>query len=219
VKTEKQEIKIKKCSNPYKVLKHFHCVRKMFKSAGNPIKRIFIILKKIFINIAQFFYRKRKAILFIIAVVLVNIILTFLIVSLFNSYAPNGDDRSIPTVGAITLQGLEIYGGDIKVEGENVYVDWGDLTLGASKNASFYVKSTSNVDVELGLNVTDWDPIGIEEYLTISWDYNGTLLSPTQEIPVVVNLHVASDGDFIDFLVTNEVTAFGFNMTIYATGV
>ena len=153
---------------------------------------------------------------------MVTLIFSFLIASWFSNsdYAPNGeDDRSIPTVGTITLQGLEIYGGDIKVKGENVYVDWGDLTLGASKIASFYVKSTSNVDVELGLNVTDWDPIGIEEYLTISWDYNGTLLSPTQELLVVVNLHVASDGDFIDFLVTNEVTSFGFNMTIYASGV
>ena len=98
-------------------------------------------------------------------------------------------------------------------------MNWGELTLGASENASFYVKSNSNVDVKLGLNVTNWTPPGIDKYLTISWDYNGTVLAPTQTILVTVNLEVASDGDFIDFLVENSVTSFGFDMTVYASGV
>jgi hypothetical protein len=154
---------------------------------------------------------------------LVTLIFSFLIATTWFSNSDDGlngeYDRTVPTTGTITVQGLELYGGDIKYDSASgaVYVDWGELTLGASKNVAFYVKSTSNVDVELGLNVTDWAPAGIEEYLTISWDYNGTLLSPTQEILVAVNLEVASNGDFIDFLVTNEVTAFGFDMTIYAS--
>jgi hypothetical protein len=54
--------------------------------------------------------------------------------------------------------------------------------------------------------------------LLIQWNYNGTLLSPTHATFVTLNLEVAADGDFIDFLVTNEVTSFGFDITIYATG-
>jgi hypothetical protein len=53
----------------------------------------------------------------------------------------------------------------------------------------------------------------------IHWDCNGTVLAPAQSILVTVNLEVAADGDFIDFLVKNNVTAFGFNMTVYASGV
>jgi hypothetical protein len=68
--------------------------------------------------------------------------------------------------------------------------------------------------------VTNWMPTGIEDYVTISWDYNGTVLSPTTPaILASVNLEVASDGHFIDFLVENEVTTFGFDITIYASGV
>lgn len=179
-------------------------------------------LKKAVIEVTHFLYRSRKTVLLIIAVVLLTLIFSSLMASWFSSseFAPNiNENRTVPTTGTIKVQGLEIYGGDITVESGKVYVNWGELTLGASKNASFYVKSSSNVDVELGLNVTNWTPPGIDKYLTISWDYNGTLLSPNQALMVTVNLEVAADGDFIDFLVENSVTAFGFDITIYASGV
>ena len=156
---------------------------------------------------------------------MLTLVFSYLIAPWFSNgaEAPNGpDDRTIPTTGTITVQGLEIYGGDIKSEASGkVYVDWGELTLGTSKNAAFYVKSTSNIDVTLGLNVTKWTPPGIDNYLRLSWDYNGTVLKsgPDQEpLLVTVNLAVASSGDFIDFLVKNSVSSFGFDMTIYASG-
>ena len=158
------------------------------------------------------------------AVFLITLILSFSIATWLssNEYAPNEEyDRTVPTTGTIKVQGLEIYGGDIKYDPkfDTVYVDWGELTLGVYKNSSFYVKSNSTVDVELALNVTNWEPPGIDEYLTIYWDYNGTLLSPTQEVFVTVTLEVASSSEFIDFLIENEVIDFGFDITVYASGV
>jgi hypothetical protein len=162
----------------------------------------------------------------IIVVVLVTLLFNFLIASLANNDANDENeevnDRIIPTTGTIYVRGLELYGGDIKSESGKVYIDWGELTLGTSKNASFYVRSNSNVDVKLKLNVTDWTPAGIEDYIHISWDYNGTLLhSGPDQVPlwVTFNLDVSSSGDFIDFIVENEVTSFGFDMTVYASGV
>jgi hypothetical protein len=169
---------------------------------------------------ARFLYNSRKLVLLAVAVVLVILVLNFLILSLWTNNSDNSvEDRTVSTRGTITVQDLEIYGEDVKVEGENVFIDWGELTLGSSKNASFYVKSSSNVDVELGLNVTNWTPPGIEDYMAISWDQNGTLLAPTEELLVTVNLDVSSDGEFVDFLVENLVTAFGFDITIYGSGV
>jgi hypothetical protein len=182
-------------------------------------------VKKIFARILRFFYQYRKLILLIAVVVSITLIFSFLLFAWFSNsdYAPNTEyDRTVSTSGTITVRGLEIYGGDVKVESEKVYIDWGELSLGASKNASFYVRSNSNVDVELGLSVTNWMPAGIEDYIDISWDYNGTLLSPgPDQVPLIVtvNLNVSSSGDFIDFIVENEVTSFGFDMTVYASGV
>ena len=149
------------------------------------------------------------------------LILNFLIAFWVNNGANNDvNDRTISTTGTITVRGLEIYGGDIKTGSSGkAYIDWGELTLGASKNVSFYVQSTSNFDVELGLNVTNWTPAGIEDYITISWDYEGTVLSPDQEpLLATINLDVSSSEEFIDYLLENNVTSFGFDMIMYASG-
>jgi len=187
-------------------------------------------MKKGVSRIARFLYSSRKTILLILVVVLVTLVFSFLMAPLVNNDASNNagngandeiNDRTIPTTGTIYVKDLEIYGGDTKSESGKVYIDWGELTLGASKNATFYVRSTSNVDVELGLNVTNWTPGGIEDYLDIFWDYDGTLLSSgPNQVPllVTVNLAVSSSGEFVDFIVENEVTSFGFDMTVYASG-
>jgi hypothetical protein len=181
------------------------------------------LLKKAAITVTLFLYRSRRTVLLVAAVFLVTLIFSFSVATWLssNSYAPNTDyDRTVPTVGTIVFQDLEIFGGDVTVESDAVLIDWGELTIGASKNTTFFVKSTSNIDVALELNVTNWMPAGIEEYITISWNYNGTVLNPNHRpLLVTVNLEVASSGDFIDFLITNEVTAFGFDITIYASGV
>jgi len=191
-------------------------ILKKAKRAGYVLKTTVIpVTLSLFRKIARFLFRSRKTVLLVVAVALVTLIFSFLLFSSLN--VPS--DQTIPTTGTIYVRGLEIYGGDITTEGENVYVDWGELTLGTSKNASFYVKSTSNVDVGLTLNVTDWEPAGLEDYIDIYWNYNGTLLSPLQELFVTVNLDVSSSDDFLFFLVENAVTTFGFNITIYASEV
>jgi hypothetical protein len=188
-------------------------------------------LKNLVTRILRFFYQYRKLILLIAVVVFLTLIFSFLLFAWFSGsdympnsggdYAPDSEyDRNVSTTGTIKVQGLEIYGGDVTVEDENVYIDWGELSLGSSKSASFYVLSNSNVNVTLGLNVTNWMPTGIEDYIDIFWDYDGTVLSPDHKpLSVTVNLNVASSREFIDFLVENNVTAFGFDITIYASEV
>jgi hypothetical protein len=191
-------------------------------------------LKNMFARILRLFFQYRKLVLLFAVVVLITLFFSFLLLAWFNNisvpnsssnYAPGGDgnneyDRDVSTSGTIKVEGLEIYGGDVTVEGKNVYIDWGELTLGASKKATFYVLSNSNVNVTLGLNVTNWKPAGIEDYITISWNYNGVVLNPEHEpLSVTVSLNVASSREFIDFLVENNVTAFGFDITVYASEV
>jgi hypothetical protein len=198
--------------NALKKLRYF---REKSKNAGD-------FLKKIVIGIARFLYRSRKIVVLVIAVVLVTLVFSYLIAPWSsNSFAPNDEyNRTISTTGKLEVKGLEIYGGDVTSDSGKVYIDWGELTLGASKNASFYVLSNSNVNVTLGLNVTNWMPAGIEDYITIPWNYNGTVLTPQHEpLLVTVTLEVPASREFIEFLVENSVTTFGFDMTIYASGV
>ena len=228
----KKELKMKETNvgfNLKNTLKNL--LRYLFKKA----KIVGGFLKKSVISGTRVLYRSRKTVLFVVVVFLATLLFSFLMATWFygNDYAPNSNepnnnepddnyDRNIPTTGNITVQGLEIYGGDIKyVPGNNsVYVDWGELSLGVYKNVSFNVRSSSNVNVTLALNVTNWTPLGIENYIDVYWDYNGTVLSSAkEELLVTVTLEVPSSADFIDFLVSNQVTSFGFDMIVYATGV
>jgi hypothetical protein len=130
----------------------------------------------------------------------------------------NHNGNNIPAKGTIYVKGLEIYGEDIKSEAGKLYVDWGELYLGASASTSFNVQSKSNVDVKLELNVTGWTPAKLGSYIKISWDYNGTQLSPQQELPVTIYLNIPSSEEFIRYLVENQITAFGFDININASG-
>jgi hypothetical protein len=190
------------------------------------IENLVGFMKTVFSRVLRFLLDSKKVFLLIIVVVLLTLLFNFLIASWVNNNANVGNeetnDRTISTTGSIYVRGLELYGGDIKSESGREYIDWGELTLGSSKNVSFYVLSTSNVDVILGLNVTNWTPLGIEDYISLSWDYNGTVLSSgSDQVPlwVTVNLNIPSSEGFIDFIVENGVTSFGFNMTVYASGV
>jgi hypothetical protein len=195
-------------------------------------------LKNTFARILRFFLQYRKLALLLAVVVLITFIFSFLLLAWFgnnsvpgsnSNYSPDGNggnvpnseyDRNVSTSGTIKVEGLEIYGGDVTVESGKVYIDWGELTLGSSKKATFYVLSNSNVNVTLGLNVTNWTPAGIEDYITISWNYNGVVLSPEHEpLSVTVSLNVSSSREFIDFLVENNVTSFGFDIIVYASEV
>jgi hypothetical protein len=171
--------------------------------------------------ITNFLCHYRKTVLLVIGVVLLTLVLSYLIAPWFSKVdgVPNGDDdRTISTTGTLHVKDLEIYGGNVTAESGKVHIDWGELDLGVSKNVSFYVLSNSNVNVTLGLNVTNWLPAGIDKYITISWDYNGTVLSPKREpILVTVNLKIPASKEFIDFLMNNSITTFGFDITIYAS--
>jgi len=188
-------------------------------------------VKKTIAGISRFLYRSRRILLSITIVILIAIVLNSLPVSWlsgdgnkvadsqFNRDTQTNDSNStVSTTGALNVKGLEVYGGDLKSHLGKAYLDWGELGPGASSALSFYVKSTSSVDVELGLNVTGWTPSGIEPFMSFSWNHNGERLSPQQELLVTVNLSVASSGEFIDYIVENQVQTFSFEMTVYASG-
>jgi hypothetical protein len=127
------------------------------------------------------------------------------------TYVPYVQNYS--SFGHIYVTGVDIYGGDLQGNA----IPWNTLYIGDSKNASFYVQSTSNVPVILALRVTDWTPSGIGSYLSLSWDYNQAPLNQYQTIFVTLTLTSPASADFANFLVANNVTSFTFDLHIYST--
>jgi hypothetical protein len=176
---------------------------------------------------ARYLYRSRKTILLIIVVASITIVVNALVAFMLSK--PAGwpivwvnqsslnvtSNTSVQNVGGIYVTGVEAYGGDITYRNGIATLDWGTFYLGNSKNASFYLRSISTSQIRLALNVTNWNPEGLKHYMTLTWDYTGTQIDPNEEIPVRLTLSLSSSTDLINYLITNKVTTFSFNINVY----
>lgn len=78
------------------------------------------------------------------------------------------------------------------------YLDWGMIEPNETKDHSCYVKSESNVPVNLTLTTENWTPLNGSDFLTLSWDYNETLLYPDEVRSIALSLYVHPDVGGID---------------------
>lgn len=156
----------------------------------------------------------KKTLLFMMAVVAAALLLSALI----SIWLDEVYNLHVPSVGTIYTIGVEAYGGDLELdEHGNQLINWSRIYPGISTNRSFYLRSKGNVDARLHLNTTNWDPIEISAYMNLTWDYNNTPISPGETIYVTLTLRTASDITFINYLITNNVEEFSFDITITAT--
>jgi hypothetical protein len=166
---------------------------------------------QIFEPLTRLIYRHSKTVL----IVLLSVVLTILLTTTFSIWL---DRRA--RLGIIRAVEIKAYGGDIIDSTENSntqFLNWGTLSPGAEANCSFYIRSNSNQDVILNLNATNWNPTSISNFLNLTWNYKGTPLSPRQTIFVTLTLSVSSSPALIDYLITNDVKNFSFDINITPT--
>lgn len=134
-------------------------------------------------------------------------------------------DVYLPSLGTIKTLDVEVYWDqngenrretvswdEIKIE----KLDWDEITINPV-DTTVYVKSVSNSRVTLNIFLTDWNPVEISDYLTISWDYNGAPIDPGEIIPVTMTLSASSSDDLINYLVENEIKQFEVFIHFVAT--
>jgi len=177
--------------------------------ARNAFKNIWTQLHSSFV-----FLKSSYKILILVAIVVIISVASTTLVSILLSKSDS--DVYLPSLGTIKTIDVEIYWDpngenkretlswdEIKIE----KLDWDEIKTG-TVNTTVYVKSVSNFRVTLNLNITDWNPVEISDYLTISWDYNGTLINPGKIIPVTMTLSASASDAFIYYLVENEIKRF-----------
>jgi hypothetical protein len=150
----------------------------------------------------------------LVAIVAIISIATTTLVSILLSESES--DFYLPSLGTIKTIEVEVYW-DPNGENKRENLSWNEIETGKSVNTTLYIKSVSNSIVTLNLNITDWNPEAISDYITISWDYNETQLNPGDIIPVTMTLSASSSDDFINYLVSNEITRFDFVIHIVAS--
>jgi hypothetical protein len=126
--------------------------------------------------------------------------------------------QNIPSTGSITIVGGGGGGGSPNI---GIYSDsactinmtsltWGSVAAGGSTTQTAYVKNTGTATMTLSLNVTSWSPAGASNYITISWNQQGTQLAAGQSATAILTLTVSGS--------ITGISTFSNTITISGTG-
>lgn len=84
-------------------------------------------------------------------------------------------------------------------------IDWGAFQPEENKTTMVWLNSTSNVPVKLNMTTTGWTPTNATDYVTLTWDREGTTINPSQTLNATLTLTVDN--------ITSNVTSFDFTFT------
>jgi hypothetical protein len=99
---------------------------------------------------------------------------------------------TIRSKGAVKTLGVGVYW-DEACNNTVSSLDWGIVELDVQKNVTFYVKNEGNAPGSIYLSAVNWDPPSASNYMTLSWDYLGSLLEPNETIRVTLTLSISKD--------------------------
>jgi hypothetical protein len=88
-------------------------------------------------------------------------------------------------------------------------ISWGTLNPNSTTNKTIYVKNTGTTPITLSMTTENWTPTDADDYLTLTWNQQNTVLDPDESTPANLTLTVAAD--------TGDLTSFSFNIIITGT--
>ena len=138
------------------------------------------------------------------ALAITGIVITAVVVGVIIYYR-----LRITGTGRITVIGLEAYA-DAECTKQVSAINWGEISPSGYSQATLYLKSTSNKPVNLTLTTENWSPSVAEQYLTLTWNYAGDVLQPSEVRAVIFTLSVSAD--------VTGVTDFSHDMILTAAG-
>ncbi len=167
-----------------------------------------------------FLRRSKKTVLLIVIVAVTTLILSAMVSSLLSHV----DHLNFPSIGTIRTIGIKAYW-DEDLSNQTTVVQWGMISPGSSQNVTLYLRSVSNVPVELSITTANWTfrdsnnsavlgPTDNSAYMNLTSDYNGATLNPDDVIRTTFTLHVTNSFDFIEFLIQKNVQQVSFDINI-----
>ena len=141
--------------------------------------------------------------------------ITLLLSSGLSIWLSKTTELEIPSIGTVKTIGVEAYW-DQNLKNKTEVIDWDIIWLGSSKNVTFYVRSISNVKTVLQINATNWNPTNISNNMDLSWNYDETPINPGEVIQVTITLSTTYSKPFVEYLMSNNVEEFSFDIIIQA---
>jgi len=89
-------------------------------------------------------------------------------------------------------------------------IDWGTLMPGDAATQPIYIRNEGDVPLLLTLSTETWNPAEAEQYMALSWNYDGSRIAVGGGVSVEFQLTVFSN--------CTGITSFSFDMVITAEG-
>lgn len=135
------------------------------------------------------------------------IILSFIVCVL--AYSLISVRRGIWSHAEMKLIGLEVYQ-DREFTVSVTHINWGILDAGDQKNFSCYIKNESNVPIILTMFTEEWNPQNASSYITLTWDYDESVIDVDGFIPITFTLNISPT--------ISGINSFSFTIVIVGSG-
>ena len=89
-------------------------------------------------------------------------------------------------------------------------IDWGIIEPGTTENVTVYILNAGNSNVMLSMNTTNWSPSSASNYITLSWDYEGQSIGPSQVLQTTLTLSMSPS--------IQGITSFSFDIVVTGSG-
>lgn len=89
------------------------------------------------------------------------------------------------------------------------FMEWGNLFPEASNDIVGFVKNEGQMSCVLSLRTFNWVPSTAQNYLSLSWNYNGQTINPSEVVPITVIISVSPN--------ITGIRNFTFDITLLAT--
>jgi hypothetical protein len=104
--------------------------------------------------------------------------------------------KLIGSRGTVTVVGVGAYW-DPNCISSVSSMDWGTIELGTVKDKIIFIRNEGNAPSTLFLATNNWNPINASKFITLTWDYDDSIISSQQVIKVTLTLSSSSNTEGI----------------------
>ena len=126
-----------------------------------------------------------------------------------SSASTNQVSQSVSSKGKLTVINLGVYSNSACTL-ILTSLNFGSIYSGGSSNITLWVKNLGNSNEQLSLTTNTWSPVSVSQWLTLSWNQAGTVLTQNQVVAANLILNVSPS-------VNPSLSNFTFNAVITGT--
>jgi hypothetical protein len=117
-------------------------------------------------------------------------------------------NATIMNTGNIKAIGVGVYS-DSACSDPIALIEWETVDPGTTRDFTIYIKNEGNINIILSMATTNWDPTSATNYMTLSWNREGYLLTPGSSVQAIFSLSVSSS--------ISGVQSFSFDIVLTGT--